>query len=290
MDMYSMGITFYEIATLRHPYTVSEDGNAIEAWMNAHFSQLPTNPNRFNKSLDPKLAQIIMKMISKRPEDRYASWDELIQRLTSDEGQKTQRRNVSSLIERAMATQRATEEARLIAESESRKEEEQRDLFYYCFKEIVDAATETVESFNSESEFIKLRIKGRGMGFSIYADKGGGELPTVSAAMVLARNVHIGDGQLIRAWGTVKAPSGKGFNLLLVARGNDDLYGRWQTLHVSHNPIANRRDARPEPFPFEIGELPKEMHLLNAMHIYQTTRGMFQADMLDPLLAELLDD
>jgi len=189
-----------------------------------------------------------------------------------------------------MATHHAKEEARLIAESESRKEEEQRELFHYCFKEIVKAATETVEAFNAESEFIKLRIKVSGMGLSIYADKGGGALPTVTAAMVLARNVPVGDGQLIRACGTVRAPSGRGFNLLLVARGSDDLYGRWQTLHVSNNPIAISRDPRPEPFPFEISELPKEIHLLNAMHIYQTTKAMFQADMLDPLLTELLDD
>src|SRR3981081_1673289 len=68
MDMYSMGITFYEIATLSHPYVIEEGSNAIEAWRNAHFSKLPINPEQHNDTLDPKLAQIIMKMMSKRPE------------------------------------------------------------------------------------------------------------------------------------------------------------------------------------------------------------------------------
>lgn len=65
MDMYSMGIVFYEIATLRYPYEVKDTGDFVEVWKNAHLLQVPADPRTHNGSLDLGLAQLIMKMISK---------------------------------------------------------------------------------------------------------------------------------------------------------------------------------------------------------------------------------
>jgi hypothetical protein len=73
-----------------------------------------------------------------------------------------------------------------------------------------------------------------------------------------------------------------------VATDPDDLYGQWITFHVSHNPIARRRDPRPEPFPFEFKELPQEIHHLGALHIYQPKQGLFKAEILNPLIEELI--
>jgi serine/threonine protein kinase len=74
MDVYSMGIVFYEIACLRHPlesHTHDENG-----WRNAHLFQIPQWPHTVNPRLPPSLSSVIMKMIEKRPE-RRGSWAEL---------------------------------------------------------------------------------------------------------------------------------------------------------------------------------------------------------------------
>lgn len=86
-------------------------------------------------------------------------------------------------------------------------------------------------------------------------------------------NPSISQWELIRGWGLIKAPSGRGFNLLLVANGNGDLYGRWQALHVTHNPIRASRDEKPEPFGLELHELQKKIHSLNAIGVYQYERS-----------------
>lgn len=99
MDMYSMGIVFYEMATLQHPYKLEETGNLLEAWKNAHLFQVPADPRKINNSINLGIAQVIMKMIAKRPQDRYVSWDEVIQRLTSSNNQTEITRDLSSLVE-----------------------------------------------------------------------------------------------------------------------------------------------------------------------------------------------
>jgi len=95
------------------------------------------------------------------------------------------------------------------------------------------------------------------------------------------------DGQEIRAWGFAKAPSGRGFNMILTSRGKSDIYGHWITLHVRHNPISTKRDHRPEPFPFSFAELPEEINHLNVIHIYQSAKGEFEPKFLELLISEL---
>ncbi len=289
MDMYSMGITFYEIATLRHPYNIEASGNIVEAWKSAHFTKLPEEPRQYNSALAPRLSQLILKMMAKRSEERYKSWDEVLERLENSENNELKNRNVSSLVELAFTKHLETERQRLEGEARINKEREQEELISYSFLQILDAAKETVEAFNKQSEFLKLEIhEASKMGFSIYANKGAGALPTVSAKVEPADNVKLRDNQIVIAWGWAKAPSGRGFNLLLITSGDEDFYGHWQTLHVSHNPIMAVTDRRPEPFFFKLNELPKEVHNLNALHIYQTQKSAFQPDFFDALIAELI--
>jgi eukaryotic-like serine/threonine-protein kinase len=293
MDMYSMGVVFYELATLHDPYQVDVTVDPLEAWREAHLTQVPTEPRTYNQSLDTGLAQILLKMMSKRPEDRYASWDLVLQRLQSSESPESRKINVRSLVEHAIERHQQAEKERLRVESRERQWQELKNLVEYCFTEISDVARETVEAFNRDSDFIKLGIhqieKSR---LSIYAENGmGGVLPTVEFRVepVIEPDTRLTDGREVKAWGFVKAPSGRGFNLLLVVSGPDDLYGHWLTLHVSYHPTFRKEeDDRPEPFPFRIHELLREITHENAAQAYQITKGLFNPEFLTPLIAELL--
>ncbi len=297
MDMYSMGIVFYEVATLHHPYNVKTSGNQIEAWKNAHFSQLPDDPRNHNSSLDFGLSQVILKMLAKRPENRYGSWGEVVERLTSSENLAVPKRDVSSLLDHSFKSHQKAEEARLKAQEEKRKHDENEARIKYCFNEIVGDAQETVEAFNRQSDFGKLQLaKVSDLSFSIQVKQDytpsfqGTYRPFIHAEVsILNSESQKFRNQLIKSWGLVKCPSGQGFNLLLVQKDNEDLYGEWITLHVRDSAFSQRRTHGREPFPFQLHQLSDEIKLIGAIHIYQTEVMLFRPEMFDPLIKEILE-
>ena len=289
MDMYSMGITFYELATLEHPYKVTATGDFVDAWKMAHFTQPPKDPRQINPQLDLHLAQIVVKMMSKRVSDRYHSWEELLNRLERQDMPPKVATSVGRLVELATHVHQRNENNRLWVEEQNRRRKEQEELLCFSFTEITDVANEIVNSFNTKSEFLKLIIRPRPLGFSIFTNRGGGELPTVRCAVAVAdEDIALSQWEVIRGWGLLKSPSGRGCNLLLVASGKEDLYGRWQALEVTYNPIVSPRSDRPEPFGLEPHEFSRKIHSLNAIDVYQYARTPFQAEIVVRLVEELL--
>ena len=70
-DIYSLGITFYEMLTGIKPFTTQDPLEMIHC----HIAKKPVPPHKVNSSREIPIAlsDIIMKMLAKRPEDRYQS-------------------------------------------------------------------------------------------------------------------------------------------------------------------------------------------------------------------------
>lgn len=66
-DLYGLGVLYYQIFTDQLPFVAE---TPIE-WVNAHLSQHPAPLN--DAELPPKLVQILMTLLAKNPEQRYAS-------------------------------------------------------------------------------------------------------------------------------------------------------------------------------------------------------------------------
>jgi len=66
-DLYSLGITFYEMVTGQCPIR----GNSEYEIMAAHLAMAPPPPTEINPFLPPAVAAIIIKSIQKRPDDRF---------------------------------------------------------------------------------------------------------------------------------------------------------------------------------------------------------------------------
>lgn len=287
MDMYSMGIVFYELATLIYPYKVETTGDIIEAWKNAHLTQTPQAPNKINTSLGTNISQLIMKMIAKRPESRYQSWDEVIDRIRAQQAEIEIHSKVDLLVKKAMDSHNQAEQERLKQQDLIRRQKELEEIISYCFQEIIQASQSLVEEFNKRSEFAKLEFH-HIPPFTIDIRLSRGNKDRVVITILPLHEEQKLDGQKIKAWGFAKGPSGRGFNLLLVETSQDDIYGTWKTFHNSHSGIVRRTDGRPEPFPFEIDELPREIQNLRAIHIYSTNIGTFTQEFLHSLIEELL--
>ncbi|MEN6407116.1 MAG: serine/threonine-protein kinase [Thermoguttaceae bacterium] len=72
-DLYSLGATFYELITLRPVFTSATRQSLLQQILNHD----PIAPRTIDRSIPPELETILLKLLSKRPEDRYGSAQEL---------------------------------------------------------------------------------------------------------------------------------------------------------------------------------------------------------------------
>ena len=76
-DIYSLGITIYEMVTGRVPF----DGDTTVAVAIAHINEAMVPPSNIEPSVPVALEQIIFKCTQKRPNQRYSSCADLIKDL-----------------------------------------------------------------------------------------------------------------------------------------------------------------------------------------------------------------
>jgi serine/threonine-protein kinase len=75
-DIYSMGITLYEMLTGRVPFERPIDSDSDFSILTAHINQSPTPPSQHVADIPLFLEAAILKALEKRPENRFASCQE----------------------------------------------------------------------------------------------------------------------------------------------------------------------------------------------------------------------
>ena len=70
-DLYSTGVSLYYLLTGKRPF----DGATTIALLNKHIKETPVPPCVSNKKVPRVLSDIVLKLMAKRPEDRYPSAD-----------------------------------------------------------------------------------------------------------------------------------------------------------------------------------------------------------------------
>jgi serine/threonine-protein kinase len=74
-DLYSAGIMFYELVAGQPPFTASEADGPFTL-MAKHVQAPPKPPSVHRPGLDLELEEVILKSLSKRPEDRFQTGQE----------------------------------------------------------------------------------------------------------------------------------------------------------------------------------------------------------------------
>ncbi len=78
-DIYSLGVTFFEMLTGRLPF----DSDNEYALMRAHLDVKPPSPRGYRPELHEALERIVLRTLEKRPADRYQSTEDFAEALLS---------------------------------------------------------------------------------------------------------------------------------------------------------------------------------------------------------------
>lgn len=77
-DIYSFGITCYELGCGRQPFRANSPSDLLQK----HISEMPSPPTVHNKEITPEFSDLVMKMIKKKPADRPQNLHEFLSQFT----------------------------------------------------------------------------------------------------------------------------------------------------------------------------------------------------------------
>ena len=77
-DVYSFGITCYEMACGRQPFRANSDNELL----NKHIREVPNSPIAYNKEVTKEFAELVLLMIRKKPADRPQDLHEFLSRFS----------------------------------------------------------------------------------------------------------------------------------------------------------------------------------------------------------------
>lgn len=280
LDMYAMGIVFFEMATLNFPYELPTNlrGFDLEAFRQMHLFDAPKRIRDFRQDLPSSVDQVVQRMLAKRAQDRFGSWDEIRQALAGAWDTSTQHRSpdiqslTGQLLEETsrLYQKKTAEECERERLANIRAEETRIDS--YQIDQLIDDIRESIDNFNKQSALgsVNMReITQRGQRVVVF------EVPFTGSVQLkftrLDPPVELERGA-VRVFGYLVDEDGAGFNYILVRKDTDDMYGEWQIckINLSHFPLRQKVHPRLEPFGFESeSEFRREMPLSEgAIHVY----------------------
>ena len=316
MDIYSLGIIFYQLATFAYPYEINDTGDLFENYREAHLIKTPIRLEQYNSKVSINLSQIIMKMLEKSVSVRFHKWEEIEELLAIDNHEKETDKDVEELLKKRIERD---EEDRLNRLEENKEETKKKTFLekvkYQIMKSIINPLEEKMNEFNrkyhnGEIKFgeIKNPVLGKfeyriefvsGKSIRIYIEglydytfeyqvspNSLIDVPFPTKENLIKKVAPKLKGRKILAWGILKTSEGRGFNIFLIEKEND-IYGEWLILE-NRNSGFSRRERLPEPFPFEIQEFQKELPHIDAMHKYTSEIIEFNIKYIIDLFKELI--
>ena len=124
MDIYSMGIVFYELATLCYQYTPTP--RTYEECKDAHLYSAITDLSKVNPALPPSLISLINRMLEKSTKKRFSDWNEII---NHHESQHIPSSPIDEMVARVVATRNSEDAARQKREATIQQREREKNSF-----------------------------------------------------------------------------------------------------------------------------------------------------------------
>lgn len=239
IDVYSVGLIFYEILSLVHPLEASVRNPADwSEWETAHLVSIPKSLRIVRPEVGLVITQLIDRMMSKRPEDR-PEWSEVLQRLNSTNPTLATSSPLASVV--SLAMKRREERERQSAEGQKQRMESQRreDLYKTSCELLINAWQEVVEEFNAQFQGGQIEVLRRPNDF-IYRLAGHNQINGFffgprDTNMTLRRRQIVGGG-----W--IGINNGVSGNLVLTRAPGTDLYGSWHGCLINISALTSGRN------------------------------------------------
>jgi serine/threonine protein kinase len=273
LDMYAMGIVFYEIAALQFPYQLPQDLSDVEALRKMHLYQQAQPLRRLRSDLPLEFCHVVARLIEKNPQERFSDWLEVKRALDKaweayqDDGLGP-RGAVQSLLHETERRHELYTRQHLEEKQRQEEQEEQRQLDAVQQRRLVESINAQIAEYNEHCTFKEgiTEIPASG-GF-------GWQLPfsgTISLHFFsIDPPLTLKEGQ-VRYAAVLQDADKAGLNYLLCRESTSDLYGVWKTCRVKHSALVDPRKLRPrpQPFGFDNAKDMQEIELAErAMHVY----------------------
>lgn len=317
MDIYSMGIVFYELAALQYPY--SPKPRTQEECKNAHLYSTIMNLNQSNVNLSPSLISVINRMLEKNIKRRFNNWDEIIEIIETQNQSNSQ---LDKLV--AMAVSAKNSEDLLHQQNESAKSQKECEkkeflkLVNYQFENvIVEPIIRFSDEFNKRyAGFQKIKFVKHNQVDSAFSSWelfiSNDNIITINLEIILKENhtrkirtnrferdfyecdskeenyIPQYRGKNILAWCEIVNSYDFGFNLILIE--NDNIYGDWIIITNKNNFSLVSGKERKEPFAFSLQELPNEIIKAQSTHLYTSDFNKYIDDKFLQLIKSLSFD
>lgn len=293
MDIYSMGIVFFELATLEYPYAIKAE--TIEDYKKAHLFTAVKSIDVLKKRTSPVISSVILRMLEKPTQRRFNNWAEIEEQLSKETIDES---SVTDIVMATISTklQRETERQKQIAKEQQEKEE--KETFCQLVKAQFEAMVlEPIKRFqlqydSQNSSVDKCRFHYNDFSLEKFQVKL--EVPTIADISIkckvilpnsetreVSRCGYGGSykinytpklhGKDIIGWVEIENRDEYGFNLVLVK--TDGLYGDWFILNNENNfsRLSTKYRELPEPFAFPIESLTEAIKSIECTSMYSST-------------------
>ena len=273
IDMYALGIVLYEMAALRYPYEIPADPIGSEAFKQMHLFQQAAPLQTHRPDLPLAFCQTVARLMEKRPQDRFATWQDVRAALRKAFGPGPAPAAppplVRALVETVGAAHGEQTRKRLESEQEEAARRERTQMHAYQMTQLVQALAEAAQAFNQASVIGAIDVQRK-----FPARKCEFRLPLGESIHLKCFDVEppmpLKRGE-VRFAALLQNPDGMGLNFLLCRSDPTDLYGTWIPCRARVSGIIDRSKRyypTVEPFGFDAPDI---HHLATAdggMHAY----------------------
>lgn len=261
-DMYAVGITMLEMATLEYPLPLPVE-RTTDKWKRTHIAGRPKKPSESRSDLPAGVERVLLKLIAKRPQDRFATWDDVSRELAAawstsllGAGDPHSERIVRALSERRLEREDSDAAARLKAEREKTLSE----AVSYQWNALV----ETIQSgFSDLVEAGVLSVSAEAGSITVKAD--GQQVGSAHLEYLHGDGYRFRNGSFVKTAVLFSTVCKQGFNAVLIRTNDEDMYGEWQGIAWSHHALYGQRDGRREPFGMAGSELTTELRYMQGL-------------------------